>query len=116
MRSLSLSPKAAAKNGFTLLELLVCIAIIALLAAMLLPALTSAKIRGQGTACMSQVRQLSLACLLYTDDFADTLPFNLGESEIRNSVAGGQFLNWSSSIMSWELDPDNTNTVPLTRG
>jgi prepilin-type N-terminal cleavage/methylation domain-containing protein/prepilin-type processing-associated H-X9-DG protein len=116
MRPISLSPKAAARDGFTLLELLVCIAIIALLAAMLLPALTSAKIRGQGTACMSQVRQLSLACSLYADDFADTLPFNLGESEIRNSVASGKFLNWSSSLMSWELDSDNTNTLLLTRG
>ncbi len=62
-------------DGFTLIELLVVIAIIAILAAMLLPALTKAKIRSQGTACMNDTRQLMLAWRMYAEDNGDVLPF-----------------------------------------
>lgn len=105
------------EKGFTLIELLTVISIIAILAGLILPALSSAKEKAKSIACLNNEKQLGLACILYADDANDRLPYNLGSAEIRQKVAQNQYINWSSTVMDWEAkNSDNTNTVLLTRG
>jgi prepilin-type N-terminal cleavage/methylation domain-containing protein/prepilin-type processing-associated H-X9-DG protein len=102
--------------GFTLIELLVVIAIVVILAGLVFPALMRAKHRAQAVSCLNSVKQLTMASLLYSDDFQQKLPYNLGSAEIREMVARNWYWNWTSPVMSWEREPDNTNAPALTRG
>jgi prepilin-type N-terminal cleavage/methylation domain-containing protein/prepilin-type processing-associated H-X9-DG protein len=104
------------KSGFTLIELLVTIAVLAILAALILPALSAAQAKARSIACQNNLRQLMLACFQYTGDALDALPYNVGGDEDRRWVTRQKYLNWTSGVMSWELEPDNTNSVLLTQG
>lgn len=108
--------RRSALQGFTLIELLTVIGVIAILAALLLPVLAGSRSKARAIACLSNERQLMLASLVYVGDFNDALPYNLGSAEIKKLEAQQQFWNWSSPVLSWELDADNTNSVLLTRG
>ena len=80
-------------RGFTLIELLVVIAIIAILAALLMPALSSAKAKSKAAGCISNLHQLALAWRMYADDNNGTLAINLPQPGNRSS-----WVTWSSTI------------------
>ena len=80
------------RRGFTLIELLVVIAIIAILASMLLPALSRAKLKATGAACLSNQKQLILGWIMYSGD---------NEDRFVNFIQG---LNAAKDI-PWRWDP-----------
>ena len=61
-------------HGFTLIELLVVIAIIAILMGVLMPALSRARLHGKRAACMGNLKQLTLAWIMYADENDDKIP------------------------------------------
>jgi prepilin-type N-terminal cleavage/methylation domain-containing protein/prepilin-type processing-associated H-X9-DG protein len=65
---LAVRGRASFLNAFTLIELLVVIAVIAILAALILPTLGRAKDAGRSTACVNNMRQIGIACTLYSGE------------------------------------------------
>lgn len=98
------------KVNFTLIELLVVIAIIAILAAILLPALNSARERGRSASCISNIKQSSAAMALYGDDHEEVYFFGGGRAALdakdsNDSSRPYYQLAWASKLMVYGYLP-----------
>ena len=103
-RNAATSVHDPAAQAFTLIELIVVIAIIGILASLLLPVLSRSKSRAQGIACMNSIKQLAIGWTLYSGDNHGLLMQNGGGPE-RSWIGHG--------YLTWGPEPDNTNLALL---
>ena len=92
------------ERGFTLIELLTVLAIIALLAAMLLPALSRARAAGQAASCKNGLHQLELGFAMYFQDYHDAFP-----SAALKSSLGSQPEDW----VWWQIQHDASGSFTM---
>jgi len=104
------------RRGFTLIELLVVIAIIAILAAMLLPALSRAKAKGQRTVCLNNLRQIGLFMQLYTDENNDTFPAHRNQGLSTTDHTPSLTNWWGTTIVTYGGGRSNLFHDPAING
>jgi prepilin-type N-terminal cleavage/methylation domain-containing protein/prepilin-type processing-associated H-X9-DG protein len=106
--------KSRCARAFTLVELLVVIAVIAILAALLLPVLAKSKSQARITVCLNNKRQLALAWLMYAQDSRDYLAYNTCSFWYLETGGGmPDAPNWVTSYVDWTTRDFSTNLAGL---
>lgn len=104
------------KPGFTLIEMLVVVAIIALLVAILLPSLSRARANARTVICTTQVQQLMRSALLYKTDFKDRLPgTGINDSPFASDYNAGTRKDWLTWLGTWTvvISWPNVKSTPM---
>jgi len=90
-------------RGFTLIELLVVIAIIAILAAILFPVFAQAREKARTITCLSNVKQIGLATLMYVQDYDETFPSAWGDTAWQIKLEPYQKAGINSTGLNWDV-------------
>jgi prepilin-type N-terminal cleavage/methylation domain-containing protein len=104
------------RHGFTLIELLVVIAIIAILAAILFPVFARAREKARQITCISNLKQLGTAVLMYAQDYDEDLPNNFAgkkDTNLWSDLAGSGLLDpYLKNKNIWFCPSDTPHTYP----
>jgi prepilin-type N-terminal cleavage/methylation domain-containing protein len=92
-------------QAFSLIELLVVMAVIAILAALLLPSLSSAQAKGRQIACLNNLRQLQMAWTMYLGEHNNVMP--------ENKMTGSGLLGCVSTTNSWVTGNAQASADPI---
>ena len=96
--------RGGAPDAFTLVEMLVVIAVVGILAALLLPILSKGKQRGQQVYCLNNGKQMMTAMTMYTGDFKDFFPPNPDDG---NTIIGHNWCSGEAGVgQPAEFNPD----------
>lgn len=96
------------RRAFTLIELLIVMAILAILAGILLPVIASAKLAAVRTVSLSNVKQIGMSCLMYADDNDDGLPLYAN-----GDLANLENANHPADTWVWQTQPYMKSMAPL---